>query len=174
LKSESIKITVLEAAEIEKVLKIQMECNLTSWNYIDYLKAIQNDELVTLVAKTKKEINGFIVARLIINKDFNPILLKQKSPEKLGQTSYSPENEAEIYSFAIAKKYQNKGIGKQLFSKFKEMAKKNEIDLIWLEVRKSNINAIEFYKKNNFSQSYQRKNYYNNPTEDGIVMKLVL
>ncbi len=174
MKSESIKITVLEAAEIEKVLKIQMECNFTSWNYIDYLKAIQNDELITLVAKTKKEINGFIVARLIIIKDFNPILLKQKSSEKLGQTSYSPENEAEIYSFAIAKKYQNKGIGKQLFSKFKEMAKKNEIDLIWLEVRKSNINAIEFYKKNNFSQSYQRKNYYNNPTEDGIVMKLVL
>ncbi len=80
----------------------------------------------------------------------------------------------ELYNFAVAKKYQNKGVGEKLLSKFTEVAKNNRIALIWLEVRKSNINAIRFYRKNNFCASYQRKNYYNNPVEDGIVMKLIL
>ena len=43
---------------------------------------------------------------------------------------------------------------------------------IFLEVRESNKVAINFYKKNNFKEISIRKNYYSEPTENAIIMKL--
>ena len=42
------------------------------------------------------------------------------------------------------------------------------IQNITLEVRKSNINAINFYKKHGFEEVATRENYYG--SEDGILM----
>ncbi len=181
MKNELIEISALEEGDIEEILKIQTECNLALWNCVDYQKAIHNNTLTAFVAKRQKEVIGFIIGRLIMNGYYYPIFQAQKSLKKLENLNqighkYKNEygNEAELYNFAVAKKYQNKGVGEKLLSKFTEVAKNNRIALIWLEVRKSNINAIRFYRKNNFCASYQRKNYYNNPVEDGIVMKLIL
>ena len=43
---------------------------------------------------------------------------------------------------------------------------------IFLEVRESNQVAINFYKKNKFNQISIRKNYYSEPNENAIIMKL--
>ena len=61
----------------------------------------------------------------------------------------------EVISIATAIEYRNK----QCAQKF-------------LEVRESNLSAINFYKKNNFKQISIRKKYYSEPTEDAIIMKL--
>lgn len=71
----------------------------------------------------------------------------------------------EILSIATVPKYRNKGMAKELLNKIKT---KN----IFLEVRESNQIAINCYKKNNFKQISIRKNYYSEPTENAIIMKL--
>ena len=43
---------------------------------------------------------------------------------------------------------------------------------IFLEVRESNQVAINFYKKNKFKEISVRKNYYSEPNENAIIMKL--
>ena len=58
----------------------------------------------------------------------------------------------EILAIATIEKYRNKGIV--------------------LEVRESNQVAINFYKKNKFNQISIRKNYYSEPNENAIIMKL--
>ena len=71
----------------------------------------------------------------------------------------------EILAIATIEKYRNKGIAQELLDKIKT---KN----IFLEVRESNQIAINFYKKNNFKEISIRKNYYSEPTENAIIMKL--
>lgn len=71
----------------------------------------------------------------------------------------------EILAIATVEEYRNKGIAQELLDKIKTKD-------IFLEVRKSNEKAINFYKKNNFKQISIRKGYYSDPTEDAIIMKM--
>ena len=71
----------------------------------------------------------------------------------------------EILAIATIEKYRNKDIAQELLDKIKTKD-------IFLEVRESNQTAINFYKKNNFKEIRIRKNYYSEPTENAIIMKL--
>ena len=71
----------------------------------------------------------------------------------------------EILAIAAVEEYRNKGIAQELLAKIKTKD-------IFLEVRESNKVAINFYKKNNFKEISIRKNYYSEPTENAIIMKL--
>lgn len=72
----------------------------------------------------------------------------------------------EIDYIIVDEKYRNKGIATKLL-KYLE-SKYSFIKNITLEVRESNKNAIEFYKKNGFSKVAIRKNYYDD--ENGLLM----
>ena len=71
----------------------------------------------------------------------------------------------EILAIATIEEYRNKGIAQELLAKIR-------IKNIFLEVRESNQTAINFYKKNKFKEISIRKNYYSEPTENAIIMKL--
>ena len=71
----------------------------------------------------------------------------------------------EILAIATIEKYRNKGIAQELLDKIKTKD-------IFLEVRESNQVAINFYKKNKFKEISIRKNYYSEPNENAIIMKL--
>ena len=71
----------------------------------------------------------------------------------------------EILAIATIEEYRNKGIAQVLLDKIK-------IKDIFLEVRESNQVAINFYKKNKFKERSVRKNYYSEPNENAIIMKL--
>ena len=71
----------------------------------------------------------------------------------------------EILAIATVEEYRNKSIAQELLDKIKTKD-------IFLEVRESNQTAINFYKKNNFKEIRIRKNYYSEPTENAIIMKL--
>ena len=71
----------------------------------------------------------------------------------------------EMLAIATIEEYRNKGIAQELLDKIK-------IKDIFLEVRKSNQVAINFYKKNKFKEISVRKNYYSEPNENAIIMKL--
>ena len=71
----------------------------------------------------------------------------------------------EILAIATIEEYRNKGIAQELLDKIK-------MKDIFLEVRESNQVAINFYKKNKFKEISIRKNYYSEPNENAIIMKL--
>ena len=71
----------------------------------------------------------------------------------------------EILAIATIEECRNKGIAQELLDKIKTKD-------IFLEVRESNQVAINFYKKNKFKEISVRKNYYSEPNENAIIMKL--
>ncbi len=68
----------------------------------------------------------------------------------------------EIYNFAVAEEYRGSGIGSRILSTLEAFD-------CSLEVRESNTTAISFYKRNNFTESFIRKNYYGK--EHAIVLE---
>ena len=76
----------------------------------------------------------------------------------------------EIDNFLVNSMYRNRGIGSKLMSYLIEIASRNNVVNITLEVRVSNIVAINLYKKYGFCEVAIRKYYYGD--EDGILMEL--
>ncbi|MDR3249701.1 MAG: ribosomal protein S18-alanine N-acetyltransferase [Mycoplasmataceae bacterium] len=73
----------------------------------------------------------------------------------------------DLEKICIDKKYQRHGLGTLLLNKIFDKYKNKKVIL---EVNKKNINAINFYKKNNFKQISIRKNYYAN-NQDAIILE---
>ncbi|ULO03660.1 GNAT family N-acetyltransferase [Campylobacter sp. RM12651] len=82
------------------------------------------------------------------------------------------KNSIRIYSLAIKDEFKGLKIGTKLCEELINNAKVLNKEKIFLEVRVSNINAINLYKKFQFKEEKILKNYYSN--EDGIKMTLIL
>lgn len=82
--------------------------------------------------------------------------------------------DAEIMNLAVADEYRRRNIADELINSAVTVAKEKLCNKIFLEVRESNIPAIALYKKHGFENYGIRKNYYENPRENAILMKLSL
>lgn len=73
--------------------------------------------------------------------------------------------ELEITQLAVKKAHQGLGLANQLMEFLADRPER-----IFLEVRASNQVARALYEKHGFQPVGQRKNYYQNPVEDAILM----
>ncbi|HPV14896.1 MAG TPA: ribosomal protein S18-alanine N-acetyltransferase, partial [Candidatus Cloacimonadota bacterium] len=80
------------------------------------------------------------------------------------------EDEASIANIAIEPAYQHKGYGTGLLQHSLEELKMMGARKIYLDVRRSNIAALMLYSKFGFRTMGIRKNYYDTPPEDALVM----
>ncbi len=78
----------------------------------------------------------------------------------------------EIGNIATHPDYRRQGVGKALLSNLNETLKAKGVFSVVLEVRESNSAAISLYEGHGYKNIGIRKNLYDNPREDGIVMKL--
>ena len=74
--------------------------------------------------------------------------------------------EAYVTNLATIPAFRRQGVAKALINE----ALKNEMDFITLEVRESNIPAINLYNSFGFEKVGVRPNYYSDPTENAILM----
>lgn len=80
-------------------------------------------------------------------------------------------DECEVLNFAVDKSRRGKGIGALLLKEALSGEFTEKAD-VFLDVRESNEPAIHLYKKFGFKEISVRKNYYTNPTENAVIMKL--
>lgn len=76
---------------------------------------------------------------------------------------------AEVINLYVDEKYQGMGFGKMLVEFIIQLCEMSQVEMLSLEVRKSNIKAQNLYKKYDFEFSHNRVNYYEDG-EDAIVM----
>jgi len=79
----------------------------------------------------------------------------------------------EIINLYIDEEYQGMGFGSIIMDFVIDVCEQSKINNLSLEVRSSNIKAINLYRKFGLIESHIRKNYYmneNKETEDAIVM----
>ncbi len=79
-------------------------------------------------------------------------------------------DEIHIGNIAVRRSDQGKGIGKKLLSHLIREAKRRNVRIATLEVRVSNVRAINLYRKFGFEGVAFRKGYYTDNGEDALVM----
>ena len=79
-------------------------------------------------------------------------------------------DEGEIARVAVDPAYRRKGAAARLLHAVEDFCEEKGIDRLMLEVRKSNVPAISFYREYGFAEDGIRKNYYKNPVEDAVLM----
>ncbi len=77
-------------------------------------------------------------------------------------------DEVDIINVAIKKDCRAMGLGSKMMEKILSLS--DNISIYSLEVRESNIPAIGLYEKFGFKRIGIRKNYYQSPKEDGLIM----
>lgn len=78
--------------------------------------------------------------------------------------------EGEIARIAIAPSMRRQGAAGQMFQELVAFCEEQQITRIMLEVREGNKAARRFYEKCGFTEDGIRKNYYENPQENAILM----
>jgi ribosomal-protein-alanine N-acetyltransferase len=80
--------------------------------------------------------------------------------------------EMQLLDLAVHPGYRGRGHGSCLLTKMIDLGLEKRVSRIWLEVRVSGSTARRLYEKFGFVESGLRRNYYNDPPEDAVVMSL--
>ena len=92
-------------------------------------------------------------------------------PRVLGFSVFNQvDEEAELWNIAVAPQYQRQGVAKALLRETCRRLSAAGAQRLFLEVRGSNTPAIELYHSLGFTLLASRKDYYQNPGEDALVM----
>ena len=83
---------------------------------------------------------------------------------------YTVLDEGYITNIGVMPDYRRKGIGAKLVKELINYSIKNSLSFLSLEVRVSNIAAIKLYDSFGFKEVGKRKNFYNKPKEDALIM----
>jgi ribosomal-protein-alanine N-acetyltransferase len=84
--------------------------------------------------------------------------------------------EAHLLNLSVAREWQRRGLGLQMTRFLLKLARENGAQVVFLEVRPSNVAARALYSRSGFAESGLRRGYY--PTRDGredaVVMQVNL
>lgn len=145
------KIEILEslfsAADSRQIKEIETECRLSEWSVEDYEKEVHRQDSLFLIAAEEKFLLGFMVTRIVNSET------------------------AEIYNLGVRPECRNRKIASRLLTLTMEKLRCRQVREIWLEVRKSNVAAVCFYRKHGFEIQGERRNFYSAPTENAVLMR---
>lgn len=83
---------------------------------------------------------------------------------------YYAVGESDITSVAVHPDFRRRGLAKRLIRAFEKQLP-DDTEAIFLEVRESNTAAVSLYEKCGFKALSIRKNFYESPRENAVVMK---
>lgn len=79
-------------------------------------------------------------------------------------------DQGELANIAVAESHRGRGLGRRLLDQVMERARQQGVESLYLEVRVSNVAAIELYRSAGFKDVGFRKKYYDRPVEDALIM----
>lgn len=149
MKENAYTIKAMCQKDIPEVLRLEREAfGQMAWHAEDFESAISSKCDFPLVIRATADrigLAGYAVLRII-----------------------APE--AEIENICVAPACRRSGVGETLMEEMLRLAAERGADRVFLEVRAHNEPAKALYLKSGFVESYRRKNYYQGPTEDAIIM----
>lgn len=141
----SYKIELMNSSHIEDVFEVGKLSLKEAWNKESIEKELSNKLAKYLVALDGNKVVGFVGMWIVFD-------------------------EGDITNIAVHPDYRKQGIGDLLINNLISLCKENNINSLTLEVRESNIKAQNLYKKHEFKEEGLRKNFYDNPKENAIIM----
>ena len=145
LPDNEIMIRKMTMDDLDTVVEIEKECFSVPWSKQGFMDALQKTDAYYIVAVTDDRVVGYCGA-------------------------YGVCDEADINQVAVTGKYRRSGIGERMVRQLLDGLKERGYLYTTLEVRKSNTAAIALYEKLGFVSEGIRKNFYEKPTEDAVIM----
>ena len=145
-------LSLLTVEDIASLEKLEDETHLSFWGVENYRRFLQEFpeyfgcKSVLIKEGALRQLVGFYLARSLF------------------------EN-LEILKVGVYRAYQRQGIGTQLMESAYAEGIRRGCRRCFLEVRKSNHDAIQFYFLHKFRIAGTRINYYSNPVEDAWIME---
>ncbi len=144
---KNYKLVPMDRGHIKEIAQIERECFSMPWSERALEEELYNPQA------------SFIVAQ-------------RADGAVLGYAGlHVAADEGYIDNVAVREDYRRQGIADDLLDVFVRFGRVN-LAFLTLEVRPSNEAAIGLYFKHGFAQVGRRKNYYENPREDAIIMTL--
>ena len=143
----SVQIVPMNADHLEELEKLEKICFSRPWSRKMLAEELENQCAAFLVAQDS--ITGQVMgyAGLLVMAD-----------------------EGYITNVAVFPEYRRQGVAAKLISVFENFARGNHLAFLTLEVRPSNAAAIALYESFGFRQAGRRKNYYDLPKEDALIL----
>ena len=139
-----LQLRPMKTADIDKIVTLENECQLSSWGATSYQAELLNPSAVLLTAIVHDEVVGFFSGRMMAD-------------------------EFEIYTIAVAPKFRRQGLGAKILIAALEIAKMKGAKHAYLEVRAANEPAKKMYERHGFTLTGKRKEYYSAPLEDALL-----
>lgn len=143
-----IIIKKAEQCHVPQIAEIERNSIPQPWSEAAFASALEDKKAVTLAAFCGDVLCGFITGVYLLDT-------------------------ADIYSVAVSENYRKTGVGKLLLEEFFS-ALPEDVNSVGLEVRESNIPAIKLYEKTGFERVGLRKNFYQEPRENAVLMTKTL
>lgn len=125
--------------------KIEAETFSIPWSQQSFLETIERSDTIYLVAEQNGEILGYCGL-------------------------WQSFEEGEIPNVAVSAKARNQGIGRKLLEELFRYGKESGIEAFTLEVRESNRPALHLYESLGFESVGVRKDFYDKPKENAVIM----
>ena len=133
------------AEHIEQIERLEEECFSLPWTR-DFIRSqLPDEQHIFLAAMAGEQLLGYVGMMYVLDEGY-------------------------ISNVAVAKSRRRQGIADALIDELTRRAEKLSLAFMTLEVRESNVPAITLYKKHGFSDVGKRKNYYDLPREDALLM----
>lgn len=145
LPDNEIMIREMTVDDLDTVVEIEKECFSVPWSRQGFMDALQKTGAYYIVAVADDRVVGYCGA-------------------------YGVYDEADINQVAVTGNYRRSGIGERMARQLLDGLTQRGYLYTTLEVRKSNMAAIALYEKLGFVSEGIRKNFYEKPTEDAVIM----
>lgn len=135
----------MEPEDVKQVAAIEEKNFSVPWSEESFLDSLALEHTIFVVAEEEGEIAGYC-------------------------GMYTSFQEGEIVTVAVAEKYRRQGVGSKILQFLFFESLKQNITSFFLEVRESNEAAIGLYECFGFQPIGLRKNFYEKPRENAVVM----
>lgn len=140
-----LQIDDMRKEDLEQVSTMEATCFSMPWSKKSFEENLNRSDAVYVVARDGDKVLGYCGAYVILN-------------------------EADINQVAVEPLHRKKGVGGKMLAALLDKLGKAGADAVTLEVRKSNEAAIALYESMGFVTEGIRKNFYEKPVEDALIM----
>lgn len=152
------RIDDMRLDDLDEVVEIEGISGLSRWGYESYLKEIVKGEAEGRILLVARPVGSLVRTRTVLGFLCSVVVA----------------DEWHINNLATHPDFRRQGIGSSLMGEGMARARARGAVCGFLEVRASNDAAQAFYRTLGFTPWHRRPNYYSEPIEDALIMRLEL
>jgi [ribosomal protein S18]-alanine N-acetyltransferase len=142
----SIVLRAMTAADIPIVLAIEHESYTVPWSEATFRSLLRRRDAELIVAEAGGAVIGYAIFWTVLD-------------------------QSELGNVAVTGSWRGRGIGQRLVAAVLDRAEQRGVREVFLEVRPSNTAARSLYERFGFAPVGRRRNYYQEPAEDALVLR---